>query len=255
MSNIKVVCFYWQGDRWQENEPDTTKVEDQSYKNHLARSSELDREMVHRYVNNLYEGVKKWASKDFDFICFTNEDLKVNPEIELRPFTMVSSLGVLPRMYMFSEEAGLFGNQVISLDLDVVITGSLDRVMSYDRLFAVRKRWMPGQYHLPDGDIMSFQAGQETQSLFWAPLVRDTGRVEKVTKGRERFWIAEVVEQQQKKFGVNMWDDWDDFILGQVVSYKWHVKPNGLGDARIVSCHGHPRPHEIDEQWRQENWK
>ncbi len=249
MKPIKVICFYWQGERWQEEGVDYEKPQDVSFVKHLERSSPIDRELVCKYVNNLYDGVMKWAVHPFDFICFTNDDLEVDENIELRPFKLVTNKGVLPRMYMFSETAGLFGHQVLSLDIDVVITGPLRDIMNYSGLFCVRKRWQPGQTHLPDGDIMSFQAGIETQSMFWDAFIKDIKAVERSTGGRERFWIDQVLKNRK-------WDDWDDFALGQVSSYKIHVKRNGtLGNSRIVSCHGHPRPHEIKEQWRIKNWK
>jgi hypothetical protein len=41
-----------------------------------------------------------------------------------------------------------------------------------------------------------------------------------------------------------------------VLSYKRHVRRKGLpANARIVSCHGKPRPHEINERWAKENWR
>lgn len=47
----------------------------------------------------------------------------------------------------------------------------------------------------------------------------------------------------------------DDLFPGQVVSYKGHVKKNGLGDARIVYFHGQEKPHELtDQPWIREHW-
>lgn len=247
MNKMQIVCFYWQGERWREEGTDYDQVGDKAYENHLKRSGPLTRELVCKYVNNLYNGVMKWAVHDFDFICFTNDDLDVKKEIELRPFELITNKGVLPRMYMFSEASGLFGHQVLSLDIDVVITGPLRDIMNYSGVFCVRKRWQRGQEHLPDGDIMSFTAGEETEDIFWNPFIENLEGAEESTQGRERFWVAEMLEGKH-------WDDWDDVVPNQVKSYKIHVRNSGLKNARIVSCHGHPRPHEINEQWRIENW-
>ncbi len=248
MKPIKVVCFYWPGERWQEEGMDYEKPQDESFVRHLERSGPIDRKLVCKYVNNLYDGVMKWAAHPFEFICFTNEDLKVNENIELCPFKLVTKKGVLPRMHMFSKAAGLFGYQVLSLDIDVVITGPLNDIMNYNGLFCVRKRFQRGERHLPDGDIMSFQAGEETEDMFWNPFIANVQAVEESTQGRERFWITQVLEERH-------WDDWGGFTDEQICSYKFHIKNRGLGNARIVSCHGYPRPHEIKEQWRMDNWK
>jgi len=247
---IYVVCFYWQGERWQEEGMQYDEVGDEKFTRHLEACAPLDRELVCKYIDNLYKGIEKWSVHPFKFICFTNDELEVNKNIELRSFEMVTKKGVLPRMWMFSEAAGLFGHQVLSLDIDVVITGPLKDIMNYSGLYCVRKRWNPRQMHLPDGDIMSFQAGEKTQSMFWDPLIKDIKAAEQSTGGRERFWIEQSLRGKH-------WHDWDDFAPGQVCSYKLHIKRTNqvLGNARIISCHGNPRPHEIKEKWRLENWK
>lgn len=47
----------------------------------------------------------------------------------------------------------------------------------------------------------------------------------------------------------------DDLFPGQVVSYKGHVKKNGIGDARIVYFHGNEKPHELNDDWIKDNWR
>lgn len=247
MKPINVICFYWQGERWREEGMDYDKLEDVSFHNHQKRVGRNSHELVIQYINNLYAGISKWAIRPFNFICFTNDDLEVDEGIEIRPFEIASIKGVLPRMHMFSEAAGLFGSQVFCLDIDVVITGSLEDIMAYNGLFCVRQRWQRGQTHLVDGDIMSFTAGKETEDVFWKPFIKDIKAAEKLTEGRERFWIKEVA-QEFAEF-------WHHVAPGQIVSYKHHVLRDGLQDARVVSCHGHPRPHKIEAKWRMENWK
>lgn len=244
-----VVCFYWQGDRWQETVGH--KPTDASFQNHLKRSGTVSRELAQKYINNLYLGVSRWTTIPFKFVCFSNEELHdLHSEIEVRPFKIVTSKGVLPRMYMFSEESGLFGSQVLSLDLDVIITGSLDNLLNYKGIFCTRKSWTRGEETLIDGDIMSFKSGKETEEKFWNPLVLDIEKVEQISGGgRERFWVRHVMN------GVS--DTWQEVLPGQVCSYKFHVMAKGKvpQGARIISCHGYPRPHQIEQPWRTEYWR
>ena len=46
----------------------------------------------------------------------------------------------------------------------------------------------------------------------------------------------------------------DDLFPRQVVSYKGHVKKNGLGDARIVYFHGYEKPPELKLDWIRRHW-
>jgi len=243
-----VICFYWQGDRWQtedHKDPDGYINEQQV---HMDRAGRIDNSLPSTYIDKLYCGVKRHTSKPFKFICFTNEDIQVNDHVEIRQFPLVSRCGVLPRMYMYSREAGLMGEQVLCLDLDVVIVGSLKPLMDYEGMFCTRSKFKPGEEYKLDGDIMSFRACQENENRFWKPFIEDVDAAEKLTQGRERYWVRHVAGDIAER--------WDVVAPGTVLSYKRHITrqkriPEG---AAIVSCHGVPRPHQIKDSWIKEYW-
>lgn len=245
-----VVCFYWQGDRWQEKDFGVVPS-DASYQRHLLRVGSVTKELASRYINNLYEGVSGYSGQDFKFVCFTNDSLDLQEGIEKRSFPLVTKTGVLPRMFMFSKESGLFGHQVLSLDIDVIITGSLKDILGYDGLFCTRGSFnkSEGGENSLDGDIISFRACPYTEDIFWKPFINNLEGAVAETQGRERLWIRKVTNNEA--------DIWQKFLPGQVVSYKRHVREIGQvpRGARIISCHGHPRPHQITDTWRTEYWK
>ncbi len=248
MKKLQVICFYWEGDRWQTNNTAGAPT-DPSFQRHLLRAGHTDLALVSKYVNNLFDGVTRFADREFDFICFTNEDLDLKPGIEVRSFPMLTKRGVLPRLYMFSEESGLFGHQVLCLDLDVVIVGDLGPLMSYDGLFCARSKFKKGEEHKLDGDIMSFFACPGIRTRFWTPFVKDVTAAELLTQGRERYWIRHVAGDIAHR--------WDDEAPGAVVSYKWHIQRfHRIPDkAAIVSYHGFPRPHQVEGDLMKEYWK
>lgn len=234
-----VICFYWEGDRWQTLD----YVQDKGHKNlqqvNLKRLGQITDDLPPRYVNNLYRGVKRFAKREFKFVCFTNKNLQgLDEGIEVRDLPMITKHGVLPRLYMFSKEAGLFGHQVLCLDIDVVIVGSLKGIMAYDGLFCARSKFIQGLEYKLDGDIMSFQAGEETERIFWKSFIKDIDAAVQLTQGRERYWYRHVAD--------DIADRWDLVVPGQIVSWKRHIRLGVLkSKMRIVSCHGSPRPHEI----------
>jgi len=250
MSNqrMAVVCFFWYGDRWYGGKIQLgDKVN--YHQTHLDRTEKVPIELASIYVNNLYNGVRKFATQEFDFICFTNDKLMLDSGIERRPFEFLSKHGVMPRLYMFSKESGLFDRQVLALDIDIVIVGSLDDIMGYRGTFCARSKFKRGQEHKLDGDIISFSAGAENEARLWTAYKERMAWADEMTRGRERYWYRHAVDK--------IADRWDKITPGQVVSYKRHVmnlnKPPK--NARIVSCHGEPRPHEIQSEWRQEFWR
>jgi hypothetical protein len=247
-----VICFYWQGERWQETDFDD-KGGFKTFERHLKKAGKISHDLPSRYVNNLYWGVKRFSTKEFKFVCYTNEPITegLDPGVEIRPLKQVTDRGVLPRIYMFSEEAGLFGHQVLCLDIDVVITGSLKNFMEYEGLFCARSNFRPANETRIDGDIMSFKACKETEDVFWKPFIKDIKRAERITMGRERFWIRHA--------GEHIAELWDKYASGQIWSYKRHLKNRNVNTlpskVRIVSCHGVPRPHQIKDKWIKEYWK
>jgi len=241
-----VICFYWQGERWSSSKND---VDDLRYKRNLSKVGLVTDGLPERYINNLYRGVTIHATRPFKFICFTNEHMEgLDDNIETRPFPMVTNKGVLPRIYMFSKEAGLGDRQVLCLDLDVVIVGSLDKIMAYNGLFCTRAKFKPGEQHKIDGDIMSFRAGEEIDRIMWQPFIKDPVDAEDWTKGRERYWVRRCLNNQA--------DLWNNIAPNNVISYKWHVKRKTKmpRQAAIVSCHGFPRPHQIKDKEIKKHW-
>ena len=249
VDKINVICFYWEGDRWQRR-VDPTITDDISYQRLAERTGDVSLELASQYVNNLYAGVKRFATKEFDFICYTNENLDLEKGVLRRDFPMITRKGVLPRLWMFSPESGLYGRQVLCFDLDVVIVGSLEKIMAYNGLFCARSKFRPGETWKLDGDIMSFQAGEEATRLFWDPFIADVDAAVNATMGRERYWVRRVAD--------NFADRWDKVAPGAVASYKWHVMRRGdrkpAPDVSVVSCHGTPRPHQIKQPWIKQYW-
>jgi hypothetical protein len=247
-----VICFYWQGDRWQEHGYTPEYGHVNHLAKHLSKAGQIHSDLPSRYVNNLYYGVKRFADRPFKFICFTNESLDLDKHIEIRPFPMITKSGVLPRLYMFSEASGLFGQQVLCLDIDIIIVGPLAPIMGYNGFFCSRSNYFgKGGDMRPGGDIMSFRAGTEAESVFWKPFIHDVKKAESEVQGRERFWIWKSLDGK----GCDLFDN---IAPNKIYSYKIH-HINGSNhvpnDASIISFHGVPRPHEVYEQAQKDRRK
>jgi hypothetical protein len=146
---------------------------------------------------------------------------------------------------MFSPDAGLTG-QVLSLDIDIIITGSLDHMAQYDGEFAVRSKFAKGLEHLGDGDIIGFKP--EKCFDIWHTFKKNHRNIAKDTGGRERLYYRQVRPNA---------DRWQTMYPGQIKGYKVDIRKTGVlpKDTRIVSCCGRPRPHELKHDWAVANWK
>lgn len=194
------------------------------------------------YVRRLRDGVSRNLPLAHRFVCFADRQLYIDG-IEVRKLNPPHWRRNLPKTFIYSPEAELKG-RVLLFDLDNVIVGDLSDMAAYDGPLCVRGR-LQRTPRLPDGDMISFEAGSETAKHLWEKA--NDGEVIKHSKdGREREFIAWAAPKA---------DHWQDICPGQVVSYRLQCKGHLPKGARVVSCHGRPRPHEIGERFIAENWR
>lgn len=105
------------------------------------------------YVNRTYSMAMRNTSRPLRVVCFTDDPAGIRPEVDVRPmppFDLPERMRFHPfrRMFIFQKEVeGLEGN-VLHLDLDLLITGSLDAFFDYkpELDFVVAENWtQPGQ--------------------------------------------------------------------------------------------------------------
>jgi hypothetical protein len=229
-----IVCLLWGGDRWNLTE------------------LELD------YVNRLFYGCSR-NLRAYPFRFTLLLDIR-NPAtgklsralddgISIKPLIPLSWLGCLPKLSVYDPGYG-FHNQVLMMDLDTVVTGDLTDIVSYRGDWCTRLRFKPHSKRSEfDGDTISFNPNAPMIKGMWEYYKNNVKAVEIFTEGRERFFY-------RKYFEIETIDFWQDLFPGQYVSYKWHVrnKKEPPANARLVSCHGRPRPHQIKDEFIVDNW-
>ena len=88
------------------------------------------------YVNRLFGGVSRFLSLPFRFVCVTDDPTGLHPEVESVPFPEDPGIkrgwpDVLVKLMLLEDGfAGLSG-PTLFLDLDVLITGSIDCFFEY----------------------------------------------------------------------------------------------------------------------------
>lgn len=81
------------------------------------------------YVNKLYRGIKRNSARDFTLVCFTDDSNGLDPAIEARPL-IEDWKGWWGKASIFSNNHGFTGLNIF-IDLDMIITGSLDKLYEY----------------------------------------------------------------------------------------------------------------------------
>lgn len=210
----------------------------------------------YEYVVKLKSSVMRNLSLPHNFICFMDEYniIKYNAKtfmkhlgIEVRTLHAYSWVGKFPKLYAYNRFANLEG-RVLILDLDTVVTGNLNEIASYRGDFCVRAwfKGIPKNEWVPDGDMIAFEANSKTAKHIDYHFNTYLNHLEVLYEGRERLVL--------KKFVPNS-DMWQKLYPGQIVSYKNDCLKGLPENARLVSFHGDPRPHVVQEKWVLENWR
>lgn len=182
------------------------------------------------YVLKLRAMVARHLPLPHRFVCLTDD---------LTPRAGVESIAVTPgrvgwwnKVELF--RPGLFTGRVVAFDLDTLVVGSLDELVT-----------IKGTVHLTDWGWPKNMYGN-------AIMVWDAGEHEDV-------WTRYTPEVATRLRGDNDWmfelGGWPALPKGMNVSYKYHAKKGPPPGAVTVSMHGAPKCHEVPTGWVPEVWR
>lgn len=192
------------------------------------------------YVNKLYNMVRRHMSLPFRFVCFTDNSVGINKNIEcLPPLTDNPYIrGWFYKLSFFQDEIYDLRGEVLFLDLDIVIINDITELFNYDTKFCVISDWLYGSKSTTkfNSSVMKWSVGD----LGWvfSDYVNNY-RINKKFTG-DQDYLSKVVS------------DYTFWPVEWCVSYKF----NQLSEKnKIVVFHGNPNPHEcLNLEWVKTNW-
>lgn len=205
------------------------------------------------YVNKLHGMVARHLRLPFRFYCLTEDASGIHPEVTILPLPELGVRGWWYKLYLFKDDFFGLSGDLLFLDLDIVITGSLDALVTHEPgSFCIAPDAKPGKYN---SSVMRFRIG--TLGFVWENFVYQKDAVMVAVHG-DQDWIHRLVLTAKI------------FPYPWVVSYKhdcharakhsggflgrWlrarrlllprkHAKyPDG---ARVVLFHGKPDPEDV----------
>lgn len=191
-----------------------------------AKSQGFSRCYSEEWVERLYRGFARNLTVPFRFVCFTDRFREYDEPIEQE--LLASSRPD----YGCCIEPFRLGKPAIIVGLDTVIIKNID--------------------HLAD-----YCLTQKRIALPLAVYKKNTvcNGVALVPPGHSDIFKRWNGENDMDWLRAQQYSVIDDLWPGQVVSYKGHVKANGLGDARIVFFHGEEKPHQLPNvRWLRKHW-
>ena len=208
------------------------------------------------YVQNLYNMVQRHLTIPHKFICFTDHvklHKIVKGDIEFRQFKHHDYQTWWNKLQLFSEDAELEGPNLY-MDLDVVILENINEMATFgdDDTFGVINDFNP-QTGFFNSSVMKFNT-KIANSAIWLPFLQDKSNYLR-HQGDQN--VMSMLIKGNKHLKV-MPDEW-------TFSYKWNNRQNPRyhktewtferGVGKVAVFHGHPNPHESDQEWVKTNWK
>lgn len=195
------------------------------------------------YLTKYYDGIRRHMPRDIEWrgVCFTDDPATVPEGVEARQ-AIDEPPSWWHKLNMLSPDAFEPGERIFFADLDVIPTGDLRDLATYDGKFAaMRDPFYP--MHLGSA-VMAWEAG--ALDHVWARW-NEAGRPQFDPRG-DQFWIERTATAPV--------EFWQDFLPEQIVSYKANCVPLGRipDNTRICIFHGAPRPHECDAPYIQRLW-
>ncbi len=200
----------------------------------------------HEYVNRLYKSIKKHTKCPTQLYCFTDNTNNINKDIICKPLPKISlpeTIANTPWRKMSLWQWPLYDlkGDVLFLDLDLVITGNLDRFFDFKPgSYCVIENWTQIGENIGNTSCFRFHIGKHN-SIF-----------KKFQKNPQKYWKKYHIEQvylskqiKDQAFWPNEWcKSFKHNLLPRWPFRIW--KPAKLPkDTSIVAFTGKPDPDDV----------
>ena len=205
----------------------------------------------HEYVNRLYKSIKKHTKRKTELYCFTDDTSNIDKNIICKPLPKISlpdTISFTPWRKMSLWQYPLYDlkGDILFLDLDLVITGNLDRFFDF----------RPGSYCVIENWT---QIGKKigNTSCFKFPVGKYNSIFKKFEKNPEKYWKKYYIEQVYLSAQIRdqyFWPtEWcKSFKHNLLPNWPFRIwKPAKLPkDTSIVAFTGKPDPDDVVKgQW------
>lgn len=122
------------------------------------------------YVNRLYGMVARNMTRPFRFVCFTDDATGLRAEVEAMPLPPITidppwEWSPWRKLALYNPALGDLRGPALYLDLDLLITGSLDRFFDFPGDFCIIHNWTQPKTVNGNSSVTRFQIGAHSDLL------------------------------------------------------------------------------------------
>ena len=199
------------------------------------------------YVNRLYSMVKRNLTYPFKMVCFTDNEIGINKEIQCFPIPEVQIDSNLPermwkKLTTFKED--LYGLQgtALFLDLDIVIVENIDCFFEDDNTFMIIKDYGKPWRITGNSSVYRFEIGKH--GYVYDYFVSNFEKIRKKHRNEQEYLTHAVNDKGFLNYWPKEWCPsykYDCISNFPLAVWKKPTIPNG---SKIIIFHGEINPHK-----------
>jgi len=188
------------------------------------------------YVNRLWSMINRNSSLEPKLFCFTEDPTGIGPGVEICPLPDPNFEGWWNKVSLFHEADKLpdIGERMLYFDLDVVLTGNIDRLLTYDSDFAI----MDNDY-VPGFNTSVFLLNTGSRPEIRANF---SSEIADVYDG-DQDWVATMAPDAE--LWPAMW----------CVPFRLRAAQQPPVETKLVVFSGRPNPADYPAEWVKEYWR
>lgn len=186
------------------------------------------------YVNILHAMLARHTTRDYHFVCLTDDVVGVIPEC-IPIETLLP--GWWSKLVLFKPQQILSNRNVVFLDLDTVICDNVDFLFNdFENFYILKDFWASGY----NSSVMAMRPSK--YRAIWNDF---DPKLMGILAG-DQDWITQCIPNAKM---------WQDVAEGLIGSYKADNLINSARGFHIVCFHGDPKPHTFTEGWIHDYWR
>ncbi|CAD8098711.1 unnamed protein product [Paramecium primaurelia] len=198
------------------------------------------------YVNKLYNGFKRHCTRQFNFICVTDDPKDLQNGIITRELKK-GWTGWWGKATLFMDYYEYPPGKLFFIDLDMIITGNVDEIMDYKGAFGILKTdEIACEKQNKNGYNSSIVIwnNREVFKRIFTELDSNWKNIQKFIV-RFDFWLEMIVENA---------DFLQDIYPTQISDFVFECKEQVPQNTRIVTFPRMPKPDSYPAEWIKEKW-
>lgn len=208
------------------------------------------------YVNRLYSMVQRHTRRPTRLVCYTDDVTGLDAGVETFPLPYIvlpESKAWLPwrKLSLWQKKLEGVEGEALFLDLDVVVTGSLDEFFDYEPgHFCVAHNWTQRNERIGNTSIFRFPVGKH--SYIYDRTMNECDRVLSQHRNEQIFISREINDMK-------FWPDEWCMSFKRSLLPRWplnfFVVPALPAETKVVAFPGKPDPDEaMDGRWPLRHW-